>query len=134
MPSGVTETDLYQPVKLLLEGQGYEVKSEINSADIVAVRGEEPPVIVELKTAFSLALVHQAIERLKVTDMVYVAIPEWSGRRGWKAFTANRTLCRRLGLGVITVNPDTRLATVHIDPGPYVPRKSKSKQSKGARS
>jgi len=29
----------------------------------VACRGEELPVIVELKTAFSLALFHQAIER-----------------------------------------------------------------------
>jgi hypothetical protein len=35
------ETELYPPVKALLEGQGYEVKSEIGAADVVAVRDGE---------------------------------------------------------------------------------------------
>lgn len=130
MAATVKETDLYAPVKALLEFQGYEVKSEIGAADLVAVRMDDPPVIVELKTSFSLALVHQAIERLKVTDLVYVAIPEWKGRAGWKAFVANRTLCRRLGLGLITVPPAFDKADVHLDPGPYQPRKSKTHQAR----
>ena len=37
------ETDLYEPIKQLLESQGYEVKGEVGPADVVAVRGEEPP-------------------------------------------------------------------------------------------
>jgi len=56
------ETDLYQPIKKMLEAQGYEVKSEIGAADVMAVRGDEEPVVVELKTAFSLALFHQGID------------------------------------------------------------------------
>ncbi|MDJ0613667.1 MAG: DUF2161 family putative PD-(D/E)XK-type phosphodiesterase [Rhizobiaceae bacterium] len=127
----IKESDLYLPVKSLLEAQGYEVKAEIGSADIMAVRGkDEPPVIVELKTGFSLALVHQAIERLKITDLVYVAIPEWKGRSGWKAFVANRILCRRLGLGLITVPKSLDKADVHLDPAPYTPRKSKKRQDR----
>ena len=43
------ESDLYAPVKALLEGQGYVVKGEVRGCDVVAVRGREPPVIVELK-------------------------------------------------------------------------------------
>lgn len=125
MPARQRETDLYEPVKSLLVAQGYSVKSEIASADVVAVREGEDPVIVELKTGFSLALIHQAIERLKVSDAVYVAVPEWKGRAGWKAFRQNLVLCRRLGLGVITVR-DGR-AQVHLDPGPYQPRKSKKR-------
>lgn len=117
------ETDLYAPVKALLEGQGYDVKAEVGAADIVAIRGDEPPVIVELKTGFSLTLLHQAIERQRVTDDVYVAVPRWKGRAGWKAFRANRKLCRRLGLGVILVNSDGSAEAVE-DPGPYQPRKS----------
>ncbi len=124
------ETELYQPIKSLLEAQGYEVKAEIGSADIMAMRGEEPPVVVEMKTSFSLILIHQAIERLKITDMVYVAVPEWKGRAGWKAFVANRTLCRRLGLGIITVNHAGDKADIQLDPTPYVPRKSKQKQNR----
>ena len=126
----IAETDLYPPVKALLETQGYEVKSEVGSADIMAVRGDEPPVIVELKTGFSLTLIHQAIERLKVTDLVYVAIPEWKGRSGWKAFVANRTLCRRLGLGLMTVSPSFDKADIHLDPSPYAPRKSPARKAR----
>jgi hypothetical protein len=126
----IAETDLYPPVKTLLEGQGYEVKAEIGSADIMAIRGDEPPVIVELKTAFSLTLVHQAIERLTITDLVYVAIPEWKGRTGWKAFVANRNLYRRLGIGLITVPQSLEKADIHLDPTPYVPRKNKKRQAR----
>ena len=77
-PSAIRETDLYAPIKLLLESQGYEVKSEIGAADVVAVREQEDPVIVELKTGFSLSLFHQAVERQKITDAVYVAVPLFS--------------------------------------------------------
>ena len=67
------ETDLYLPVKAFLEGQGYAVKGEIDGCDLVAVRGEEDPVVVELKRSFSLELVFQAIDRLKLSDKVYLA-------------------------------------------------------------
>jgi len=126
----IRETDLYEPVKLVLESQGYEVKSEIGAADIMAVRGEEDPVIVELKTAFSLSLVHQAIERLAVTDQVYVAIPRNSGRPAWKALVRNKSLCRRLGLGLITVRMKDGFAEILCDPAPYAPRKSGVKKKR----
>lgn len=120
------ETDLYGPVKVLMEGQGYRVKGEIGAADLVALRGDEAPVIVELKTAFSLALLHQAVARQALTDKVYVAVPKWRGRAGWKAFSANAGLCRRLGLGIIVVEAGT--ATAVHDPAPYQPRQSKPRR------
>ena len=128
--NAILETELYPPVKALLEGQGYVVKSEMGAADVVAVRGNEPPVIVELKTGFSLALFHQAVERLKVTDAVYIAVPEWTGRSGWKSFVANRTLCRRLGLGLMTVNAAGNHVDVHLNPGPYAPRQSRQRRER----
>ena len=97
------ETDLYAPVKVFLEDQGYTVKAEIGPADVMALREDEPPVIVELKTAFSLALIHQGIDRQAVTPHVYLAVPDVAGRRGWTALKANLKLARRLGLGVLTV-------------------------------
>lgn len=120
------ESDLYPPVKALLEGQGYTVKGEVGAADIVGVRGEEEPVIVELKLRFSLSLYHQAIARLRLSDQVYVAVPRPSGKSARRALRDNLHMCRRLGLGLITVRPDGR-AEVQCDPGPYVPRKSKPK-------
>ena len=71
------ESDLYAPVKALLEGQGYVVKGEVRGCDVVAVRGGEPPVIVELKRAFGLALVLQGVDRLAVSDRVYLAVGQW---------------------------------------------------------
>jgi len=124
------ETDLYPPIKRLLEAQGYEVKGEVGAADLVACRGAEPPIIVELKTAFSLTLIHQAIERLAISDVVYVAVPRGSGRAYQKSFKNNLRLCRRLGLGLITVRLADELAEIHCDPSPYQPRKSKPKSAR----
>ena len=123
------ETALYQPIKKFLQARGYEVKAEIGPADVVAVRGKEPPVIVELKTAFSLALFHQAVERLAISDTVYVAVAWRKGRGFYKALLRNQKLCRRLGLGLITVRLSDGLVTVNLDPAPYAPRKSKRRQS-----
>ncbi|TDK41287.1 DUF2161 domain-containing phosphodiesterase [Antarcticimicrobium luteum] len=123
------EQDLYPPVKALLERQGYTVKGEVGPADVMARRGDEPPVIVELKLRFSLSLFHQAIARLSVTDLVYVAVPRPNGRTARGALRDNLALCRRLGLGLITVRGDGR-AEVHCDPGPHAPRKSKKRSAR----
>lgn len=126
------EQDLYAPVKALLERQGYEVKGEVGAADVVARRAEEAPVIVELKLRFSLALFHQAIARQAVTDLVYVAVPRPAGRQARRMLRENLAMCRRLGLGLITIRARKAglEAEVHCDPGAYAPRKSKVKAAK----
>ncbi|MBV7410567.1 DUF2161 domain-containing phosphodiesterase [Maritimibacter sp. DP1N21-5] len=124
------ETDLYPPVKRWLEGLGYEVKSEIGPADVVACREGSDPVVVELKAGFSLTLLQQAVARQAVTDYVYVAVPRWSGKSGWKAFKGNIGLCRRLGLGVLSVRAADGVVQVHCDPAPFVPRKSASRKAR----
>lgn len=115
------ETALYAPIKAYLEAQGYEVKAEIGAADVVAMRADEPPVIVELKTGFSLSLFHQAVARQAVTDAVYVAVPK---PKGLRALRNNVALARRLGLGVICIRARDGFVEVLADPGPYQPRKS----------
>ncbi|MGB3486218.1 MAG: DUF2161 family putative PD-(D/E)XK-type phosphodiesterase [Mycobacterium sp.] len=114
------ESDLYPPVKALLESQGYVVKGEVAHCDVVGVRDDEPPVIVELKSAFSLGLLLQGVDRLTLTDTVYLAV----GRIP-KQSKQIRTLCRRLGVGLIVVTG--RRADVLVDPAPYAPRKNKRK-------
>ena len=98
MADTARETDLYAPVKAFLEDQGYVVKAEIGAADVVGVRGAEPPVVVELKLGFSLALFHQCIARLKVSDEVYMAVARQPGKRFQKALKDNIAMARRLGL------------------------------------
>jgi hypothetical protein len=123
------ETDIYPPIKAFLEDQGYVVKSEVGAADVVAVRGDEPPVVVELKLGFSLALFHQCIARMKVTDDVYMAVARQPGKRFARAVKDNTRMARRLGLGLITVRLRDGLVEVHCDPGPYSPRKSAKRQA-----
>ena len=114
------ESDLYAPVKALLEGQGYVVKGEVRGCDVVAVRGTEPPVIVELKRAFGLALVLQGVDRLAMSERVYLAVGQWP-----KPMRTVKKLCRRLGLGLMVV-ADAR-ADIVLDPLPYRPRPNKRK-------
>ncbi len=120
------ETDLYQPVKTYLEGQGYAVKGEIGAVDVVGVRGDDAPVLVELKLAFSLALLQQGVARLAISDVVYLAVLKPRG----KAIKANLALCRRLGLGLMTVRLRDGFVEVLADPVPYRPRKSKARKGR----
>jgi hypothetical protein len=116
------ESALYPPVKALLTRQGFEVKGEVGAADLVACRGDDL-VIVELKLKPSLTLYHQAIARLKLTDHVYIAVPRPKGRQSRRVLRDTMAMCRRLGLGYMTVHADGRVDVV-CDPGPYAPRKN----------
>lgn len=118
------ETDLYAPIKAFLEGQGYEVKAEVAAADVVACRADEDPLIVELKTSFSLSLIHQGIERQKITDAVYIAAPRKTGKGFRASLKSMKALCRRLGLGLLTVRMKDGLVEPHCDPAPYQPRRT----------
>jgi hypothetical protein len=125
------ETDLYAPIKTYLEGQGYEVKAEVKDCDLVAMRGVEDPVIVELKLSLSLALLMQGIDRQSMTDAVYVAVPAGKGKRWVSQVKDAAKLCRRLGLGLISVRLDavTPSVLVHCDAGSYRPRKVKLRKN-----
>src|SRR5206468_10811310 len=96
--SSCAEADLYPAVKAFLEAQGYDVKAEVRGCDVVAIRGDEPPVIVELKLGFSLALVLQGVDRLRMTDRVELAVGRPGSRRrrrGSVLRRGERNLCRR---------------------------------------
>lgn len=114
------ETDLYPPIKAYLESMGYAVKGEVGAVDVMAVRGGDPPVLVELKLRFSLALVQQGIDRQGLSDAVYLAVARPKGG----LTKGNLRLCRRLGLGLIEVRPGDGHVTVLCDPVPYRPRKA----------
>lgn len=125
------ESDLYLPVKRFLESQGYEVKGEVQDCDVLAVRGEEIPVIVELKLSLSLGVVLQAVERLSLTTKVYIGVPDDCGalRRRRKSIIK---LLRMLGLGLVAVNPAPGGGRVDVmlDPGEYRPRRSKHRRER----
>lgn len=116
------EADLYPDLKAYLEAQGYEVKAEIGACDLMARRGDEPAVVVEMKLSFSLALVMQGVARQALFDDVYLAVPV--AEKGWKLrYRDIVALCRRLGLGLLAVKVGQG-GEAHLDPAPYLPRKN----------
>ncbi len=123
------EAELYAPVKEFLERRGYEVKGEVRGCDLVARRGDEPTVIVELKLRFNLALVLQGIDRLALTERVYLAVPRPDRRSRGGMLAPDRTeirkLCRRLGLGLILIGAGKRTIEILEEPVPYRPRQAK---------
>ena len=120
------EVDLYPPLKSYLEGQGYEVKGEILNCDVVAFRPEDPPIIIELKLSLNMSILLQAVDRIKISDTVYIGVPN-----GLVVLKKRRKqiikLMRMLGLGLIVIDPRAKIGGVDVlcDPGEYKPRQIK---------
>jgi hypothetical protein len=124
------EVALYLPVKSFLERQGYVVRGEVRGCDLVARRGDEAPVIVELKLRFTLSLLLQGIDRLALSPLVYLAVPRPVARTQGMRPDAKpvRKLCRRLGLGLILIGGRGAVEVIE-DPVPYRPRQSKRRST-----
>ncbi len=125
------ESDLYLPLKRFLESQKYEVKGEVEDCDVLAIRGQEAPVVVELKLSFNLNVVLQAVERLSLTPKVYIGIPARCGILKRRRRQIIKML-RMLGLGLVAVDPDLEAGSVEVllDPGEYRPRRSRYRRER----
>lgn len=124
------ESDLYGPVRDYLENLGYQVKGEVKDCDIAALRDGEL-IVVELKRGFTLELIYQALDRQRVADGVYVAVP--LPRRGYMAphIRDMERLCRRLELGLIFVGFTSKglpQVDVAVHPGKAAPLRRNSRR------
>lgn len=101
-PNPVKETDLYAPVRDWLASTGWQVRGEVKGCDVAALDGERL-VLVELKTALNFDVVLQAVDRQRLADTVYVAVPARAramARARWKLAVH---LLKRLELGLLLV-------------------------------
>ncbi|WP_339211708.1 DUF2161 family putative PD-(D/E)XK-type phosphodiesterase [Paenibacillus sp. FSL L8-0333] len=128
------ETELYAPLKIFFEKQGYSIKGEVRTCDLVGIREDvEHPLIVEMKKSFNLALLLQGIERLKLSPTVYLAVERVRDKKGavnqrWGELSG---LCRRLGLGLITVifyKTKAPLVEVLVEPDEKPPAQRSNKR------
>jgi hypothetical protein len=128
--STARETSLYAPVKRFLESRGFAVKGEICSCDLVALRGDEPPLVVigELKLGFNLELVLQGINRTAACDEIWLAV-RIAARAGRERDPRVRKLCRFLGFGLIGVSSTGRIEVL-VEPGPWRPRRDPKRRSR----
>ncbi len=125
------ETELYLPVKRFLEKLGFTVKGEVGGCDLVALSGDEPPVVVigELKLAFNLELILQAVDRAAAADEVWLAARLSARGKGRESDVRYRNLCRRLGFGMLAVT-STGDVEVIVKPPTSAPRRNPRKRSR----
>jgi hypothetical protein len=121
------ETELYLPVKTLLIAQGFQVKAEIKDIDILGSK-DDFLCAVELKTKLSIKLIYQAIDRQKIVDQVYIAIPKSSIKMRSKAYKNLIYLLKRLEIGLIFV--DQHQAEVILEASVYDMDKSRARYKK----
>lgn len=118
-------------MKRFLEAAGYAVKGEVGGCDLVGLLEGEPPLVVvcELKQAFNLELVLQAVDRQALSDEVWIAArmsPTGKGRERDRRF---RDLCRRLGLGMLGVSAADHVEII-VSPIAPMPRKNARKRNR----
>lgn len=125
------ETSLYTPVKRFLQDLGFEVKGEIGGCDLLAVRADDPPVVVvcELKLQFNLELVLQGVDRAAVCDEVWLAARMSARGKGREGDTRFRALCRRLGFGLLAVGHDEQVHVL-LSPTALAPRRDPRRRSR----
>jgi len=101
----IKETELYEPIKKLLESHNLTVKGEVKNCDIAALLDDEL-WIVEMKLSLSMTLLCQAVRRLSLSPYVFVAVPR-PKRSNNKNFKTAQAILKNLGLGLITVALDS---------------------------
>ncbi len=124
------ETALYLPVKKFLEKLGFTVKGEIGGCDLVALSNDEPPIVVigELKLAFNLELILQAVDRAAASDEVWLAAKFSARGKGRESDARYRNLCRRLGFGMLAVTTSGAVEVI-VSPA-TVPRRDPKRRSR----
>jgi hypothetical protein len=125
------ETALYLPVKRFLEKLGFTVKGEIGGCDLVALSGDEPPIVVvgELKLAFNLELILQAVDRAGACDEIWLAARMSARGKGRESDARYRNLCRRLGFGMLGVTSRGDVEVL-VKPPTAAPRRDPKKRSR----
>jgi hypothetical protein len=125
------ETSLYPPIKRFLESLGFTVKGEIGGCDLVALSGDDPPIVVigEMKLRFNLELVLQGVDRATVADEVWLAARITARGKGRESDPRYRNLCRRLGFGLLGVS-DTGLVQVLVNPSGTAARRNPRRRSR----
>jgi hypothetical protein len=121
------ETDLFNPVKKLLETFGYHVKGEVVHTDVFGVK-EGQTIAVELKNQISLKLIYQAIERLKIADKVYIGIPKKAILSHRKDMKYLKQLLIKLNIGLISIDQNEAYFIINIEHGSTSKRSNHKKR------
>jgi hypothetical protein len=121
------ETQLFIPVKILLESLGFEVEAEIEHIDMVAKK-KDRYIAIELKKELNVQVIAQVLKRQTLTDEAYIATFKPTTKvMHSKIYKDKLLILKRLGIGLITVD---RSATIIKESEVVLPRKNKKKRKR----
>jgi len=88
------------------------------------------PLVVDgfAKLGFSLELLLQAVDRMRATDEVWLAVP--ATRRGRDRDRRVHRVCRLIGFGLMAVDTARDRVEVLAEPGPYRPRPDQRRRAR----
>ncbi len=96
------EYEMFPMIKSYFESMGYKVNAEVKDCDVTAVRGDEL-VVVEMKTSLNITVLYQALERKKVTPLVYIAVPK-PKKNYRKSILKMKNLLNKLQMGLLIID------------------------------
>lgn len=119
------EQDLYVAIKCYFETLDYQVNGEIEHADVVAVKDDQL-VIVEMKKQLNLDVILQAVERQKLSPIVYIASIRKDRALRTSRFKRILHLLERLELGLLLCHKieDTWFVNEYLTPKPFKHRET----------
>ncbi len=96
------ESDLFEPLRVYFEKQGFKVNGEVGCCDLLAKKSEYL-LAVEMKLSLNLEVILQAADRQKIVDSVYIATTRPKGKIAIKRSDKVKQLLKRLEIGLIYV-------------------------------
>lgn len=97
------ERDMYAPVKAYLGAQGWDVKAEVEGCDAAGLK-DGKLLMAEMKLTLNLDVILQGIERQRMADVVYLAVPRKNGAMRTQRWRDILSLLKRLNLGLLVVS------------------------------
>ena len=125
------ESNMYEPIRQMLNGLGFIVRGEVKNCDIAAIK-EGEIWVVEMKLSANLTLIYQAMERKAITDYVFIAIPRPKNSRS-KNFVLLKRIISKLELGLILVSLDSPVPLAEIVIQPICGKRTNPKKTESVR-
>lgn len=97
------ESDMYAPVKAFFESRGWDVKAEVAKCDAAGLK-DGKLLAVEMKLTLNLDVILQGIERQRIADIVYLAVPRKPAAMRTKRWWDSLELLKRLNMGLLVVS------------------------------
>lgn len=106
------------------------MKDEARGCDLVALHGDEPPIVVigQIKLSSSLDLVLQGVDRTAACDEIWLAVRTSVRGRRAERDPRVRKLCRCLGFGLLGVSGAGQVEPL-VEPAAWRPRRGPQRRS-----